>query len=444
MDDLTVKTTQELAKAIYNTPVVFSIPLANLFGPEAALVLQQTHYKTTFFSQKEDNRINGHFWYRHSYADWHREYPFWSAATFKLAIAKLEKAEILVAEQLSQNKFDKGKWYRINYERLQEFFPSKDVKLFFDGNLAANRLDENSQSNSAKNANPVVANDQPLAISDPSAGTPLPIEPSAPRQSKSKNQFNQTQVADSVIETHPLDSQKMDGLTIPSPHPAQNLASGVADAETRSEGRGKNESSNSGNVENFEKPATPAENGEETVNHEEAKNLAREIHRRGPLRGLVEFCVQPQLSGITPGPREWKRHRKLLNDVEAMTPADVKLTSDLFAIDFRLWWYMYGPGQDGEPLHVPEYLLTVWPRFLMHHRKNQNWVFEFGSRTPGWLKLCREDPATFVEYYAHKNRNKPFRPGGNTESSEVTLYRPTPEDEDAILEAMIREATGGD
>ncbi len=405
-------------------PVVFSKALANVFGPEAALVLQQTHYMTGVFATKEDNRINGHFWYRHAYADWHADYPFWSAATFKLAISKLEKAGILVGAQLSNNKFDKGKWYRIDYDRLNQFIPSTDSKLFFDGNIPSNRLDENRQSSDPKSPYRAKAPAPSLAIPSLSSGVVLPVEQSAPARCMNKNLLIEKDSTDLANEDHPTGTQKMDGTHSPTHHPAENSSVKAESESNRSEGQFGIDSSSE-------------------VSHDEAKEMAREIYNFGPLRGLVNFCLVPELSGVKPGPREWKRLRKVLNEVEAMTPADVPISSELFEVDFRLWWFMYGPGQDGEPIRVAEYVLTVWPRFLAHHRQNRNWVMEFGVRHTGWLNFCKTDPKGFAEMYAAKNRDKKHRPTyGATSLTELAeLSQHNLVDEDAILEAMIREAS---
>ncbi|GIK67368.1 MAG: hypothetical protein BroJett018_51620 [Chloroflexota bacterium] len=402
-------------------PVVFSKALANIFGPEAALVLQQTHYMTGVFASKEDNRINGYFWYRHAYADWHADYPFWSAATFKLAISKLEKAGILVGAQLSNNKFDKGKWYRIDYDRLNEFIPSADSKLFFDGNLPTNRLDGNRQSSDAKSPHRVETPTPSSANFDPSVGTTLPVERLAASRSKNKNSRIENHSPDLPNETHSVNTQKMDRDSSPTPHPAEISLVETEGTPSRSEGQSETSSSSE-------------------ISHDEAKEMAREIYNFGPLRGLVSFCLMPELSGVKPGPREWKRLRKVLNEIEAMTPSDVPISSELFEVDFRLWWFMYGPGQDGEPIRVAEYLPTVWPRFLAHHRQNRNWVMEFGVRHAGWLAFCKQDPQGFAELYAAKNRDKRNRPSfGPSQLAELSQANQV--DEDAILEAMICEAS---
>lgn len=402
-------------------PVVFSKVLATRFGPEAALVLQQTHYMTTRFSAKEENRINGHFWFRHAYADWHEDYPFWSAATFKTTIGKLEKAGILVGAQISNNKFDKGKWYRVDYDRLNEFFPSMDAKLFFDGSNSANRLDENHPS--SDELAPYRLTDSPpsLAQDNQSAGTAATVEVTAAAPSMNKNLPIEKDSPDLASKTEALDSPKMDGDSAPTHHPAQVF---LGEATKPPSGSGGDSSTSS----------------EEVVSHDEAKEMAREIYNYGPLRGLVNFCLMPELSGVKPGPRDWKRLRKVLTELQTMTPTDVVLSSELFEVDFRLWWFMYGPGQDGEPIRVAEYILTVWPRFLAHHRKNRNWVMEFGIRHDGWLKFCKEDPKGFAELYAIKNRGKTYRPYAKNAEASVP-ETPAGPSEDEILEAMIREAS---
>lgn len=89
--------------------------LAKLIGLNEALVLQQLHYLLNI----SKNYRNGHKWIYNSFEQWQEVFSWWSVRTIQRVFSSLEKSNLVIASS-TQNKmkFDKTKWYRINYQKL--------------------------------------------------------------------------------------------------------------------------------------------------------------------------------------------------------------------------------------------------------------------------------------------------------------------------------------
>ncbi|HDG5469378.1 TPA: DnaD domain protein, partial [Staphylococcus aureus] len=50
---------------------------------------------------------------------WQKQFPFWSLITIKRTIYSLEKQNLLLIGNYNKAKFDKTKWYTINYQTIE-------------------------------------------------------------------------------------------------------------------------------------------------------------------------------------------------------------------------------------------------------------------------------------------------------------------------------------
>ena len=96
--------------------------LAVVLGVNEALILQQFNY----WIQGQGNDWEGYFWTFNSYTEWRKQFPFFSKETIGRAIRRLE-ARGLVVSKVGPNKkkFDRTKWYRIDYDKFDELFPER-------------------------------------------------------------------------------------------------------------------------------------------------------------------------------------------------------------------------------------------------------------------------------------------------------------------------------
>lgn len=98
-------------------PLVLQPRLAFLLGgSDEAIILQQVHYWT----QKNMNIRDGYSWVYNSMKDWHKQFYWISESSVKRIFAKLEKKGVLITGNYNKAKFDKTKWYRIDYAALDE------------------------------------------------------------------------------------------------------------------------------------------------------------------------------------------------------------------------------------------------------------------------------------------------------------------------------------
>lgn len=97
-------------------PLVISPSLAQLVGLNESIILQQLHY----WLGKNPKEMDGRKWIYNTYDDWKEQFPFWSISTIRRVITTLENAGIIINANYNQRKFDKTKWYSIDYEKLEK------------------------------------------------------------------------------------------------------------------------------------------------------------------------------------------------------------------------------------------------------------------------------------------------------------------------------------
>lgn len=96
-------------------PILVLPKLATEIGLNEAIVLQQMHY----WLKKSNHNYDGRRWIYNSFTEWQKHFPFWSVMTIKRAVYSLEKQNLLYVGNYNKAKFDKTKWYSINYEKLE-------------------------------------------------------------------------------------------------------------------------------------------------------------------------------------------------------------------------------------------------------------------------------------------------------------------------------------
>lgn len=108
-------------KLLINEPPLQVLPtLAKKIGLNEALFIQQLHY--WLGNPKMGREVDGRHWIRNTVTEWHKDnFPFWSERTIMRLIVSLEEAGfLLVRNDLNVHKYDRTKWYTINYDSLNE------------------------------------------------------------------------------------------------------------------------------------------------------------------------------------------------------------------------------------------------------------------------------------------------------------------------------------
>ncbi|MDM5434417.1 conserved phage C-terminal domain-containing protein [Bacillus hominis] len=108
---------------IHEEPLLVLPGLASKIGLNEAIFLQQIHYWLNRSKHFYDERR----WVYNSVAEWVKQFPFWSENTIRRIVKNLEDEQLLVIGNYNRAKFDKTKWYSINYEKLRLLESTNDV-----------------------------------------------------------------------------------------------------------------------------------------------------------------------------------------------------------------------------------------------------------------------------------------------------------------------------
>lgn len=104
-------------------PILFYPELAKCFGVCESLIIQQVHWYTT----NQGRAMEGHKWTWRSIKEWSAMLMMGSA-TIERAMSHLRAESILIVGEFNKHKYDKTKWYRLNYEvltiKLMDSIPS--------------------------------------------------------------------------------------------------------------------------------------------------------------------------------------------------------------------------------------------------------------------------------------------------------------------------------
>ena len=104
-----------MSRLLIDEPPLQVLPsLAREIGLNEAIMLQQIHY----WLLKSGNEFEGAKWFYKTLEEWQTEFPFWSTMTIRRTLGSLEKQKIIKIGNFNKKKFDKTKWYTIDYQRV--------------------------------------------------------------------------------------------------------------------------------------------------------------------------------------------------------------------------------------------------------------------------------------------------------------------------------------
>jgi len=106
--------THQRSLLIEEPPLQVLPKLAAVIGLNEAIVLQQIHYWLGRSSNVRDDRK----WVYKTAQEWVDEFPFWSEATVKRAVASLKERGLIVVGKESRTSWNRTNWYSVNYEAL--------------------------------------------------------------------------------------------------------------------------------------------------------------------------------------------------------------------------------------------------------------------------------------------------------------------------------------
>ena len=102
-----------MSRLLIDEPPLQVLPsLAREIGLNEAIMLQQIHY----WLIKSSHEFEGVKWFYKTLEDWQTEFPFWSTMTIRRTLTNLEKQKVIRIGNFNEKKFDKTKWYTIEYQ----------------------------------------------------------------------------------------------------------------------------------------------------------------------------------------------------------------------------------------------------------------------------------------------------------------------------------------
>lgn len=146
-------------------PLVVSPKLAVLLGDlDKAVILQQIHY----WLERSTNLKDGYKWVYNSMAEWNRQFPWIAIATLKRKFKSLEDENLLITGNYNRAKFDKTKWYRINYDALNEMVQ----RSYQNDTTKVSKCDDEEYQNDTTNTIDYTDNTTEITTKDILSGKP--------------------------------------------------------------------------------------------------------------------------------------------------------------------------------------------------------------------------------------------------------------------------------
>lgn len=100
----------------YGRKIVADEKVVDKLGMLQAQILTQVDYWT----DRTSNTYAGHKWVYNSINDWHKQFNWVALSTLKRAFTELEKKGLLITGNFNKVKYDRTKWYRVDYDKLDK------------------------------------------------------------------------------------------------------------------------------------------------------------------------------------------------------------------------------------------------------------------------------------------------------------------------------------
>ena len=95
---------------------------AGTLGLNEAIIINQISYWNEINKKSGNNFKDGYYWTYNTYEKWSKsDFPYWSADTIRKTITALEEIGVIIStDKYNSYKIDNKKWYRVDYDKLQE------------------------------------------------------------------------------------------------------------------------------------------------------------------------------------------------------------------------------------------------------------------------------------------------------------------------------------
>lgn len=133
---------------ISEQPLVVIPTLAQkLNSVDKAIMLQQIHY----WLLKSGNKKDGKKWVYNTVHDWAKQFPWLTEKTVQRYLKNLEDMGLLVTANYNKAKFDRTKWYSIDYDALEKLGQEDDSQEESGNSEKSDDNDNQSHQNAEDN-----------------------------------------------------------------------------------------------------------------------------------------------------------------------------------------------------------------------------------------------------------------------------------------------------
>lgn len=137
--------------------------LAREIGLNEAIMLQQMHY----WLIKSSHEFEGVKWFYKTLEDWQTEFPFWSTMTIRRTLTNLEKQKVIRIGNFNKKKFDKTKWYTIEYQCVNRRCVQSEQTMCSsctDGCVQSEQTNTRDYTETTTETNNNVSEEKPLKV----------------------------------------------------------------------------------------------------------------------------------------------------------------------------------------------------------------------------------------------------------------------------------------
>lgn len=123
---------RQIPHLLEEPPISVYPTLAKTFkNVNLAIVFQQLHFllNVARMSKNKYVYVDGKWWVYNSYTEWQEHFPWLATVTIKGLFANLESKGLVISRQGVKDKFDRRKWYTIDYDSYLTYIQSMGQNL---------------------------------------------------------------------------------------------------------------------------------------------------------------------------------------------------------------------------------------------------------------------------------------------------------------------------
>lgn len=145
-------------------PLMVYPSLAKALGLNTAIIIQQIHFLLQAAKASRNNYVyvDNEWWVYNSLEEWAEIFTWLSVSTIQRTMVSLETEGFIKSRQGVKDRFDRRKWYTIDYVRLHEMVPSIMSK-WHDENTSKWHDDNKESETTSESIAPEGAKDKKLS-----------------------------------------------------------------------------------------------------------------------------------------------------------------------------------------------------------------------------------------------------------------------------------------